>query len=255
MWFALLRTLALFTAHAVWESEVHQFTPLPPVVPPPPVFLIESTVMLGTAVEMHAALSGKETAEGLLGPFGGGTRPRQLMGTLGFVFGIVYNRKGGLSFDKYVLAAIAAGLAFVILDPLNIGNLSYNLLLAVTNWNVGLPGVGSAYGYLRDLITQPLNLFQSYLTTGYVASHGDALFYMSAVPFIIYSRIQKGTGTLLLLFAAIGCGIGFTRTADMIPVETIASAAPGLLLGTVLVPVFWVASRVETVIRTRSPFR
>lgn len=217
--------------------------------------LIVSTVMLGTPVNMHAAISNQETAIGLLGPFGGGTRPRQLAGTLGFVFGVVYNRKGLLSFDKYVFAALLAGSFFLLADPLATGNFAYDLLVAVTNWNAGLHGASSIYANLRYIIGLPLSLFQSYITTAYVASHGDELFFIAALPFALYPRVGRGTGTLLLLFAAVGCGIGFTRTADLIPMEIIASAPAGLLYGVALVPVFWTASRVETVLRARSPFR
>lgn len=214
---------------------------------------IVSTAMLGTPVALHAAISHSETAEGLLGPFGGGTRLREVSGIVGFLFGIYYNSKGSLSYDRNVLAAIAAGVAFVVADPLNISSSFYELLLTVSS-NVGFGISGSSYEILRGIIGQPLALFQSYLTSGYVASHGDALFFVSALPFILYSRVGKGTGTLLMLFAALGCGIGFVRVADMIPLEVIASAAPGMLLGAGLILAFWAVDRLESVVRTGSPF-
>jgi len=211
---------------------------------------IVSSVMLGTPVVLHAAISNKETAEGLLGPFGGGTKPRELSGVAGFVFGMVYNRKGRLYLDKYVLAAIAAVIAFAIADPLNVGNDVYDLLLTVTS-SVNIGSTGPTYQFLRNLIGQPTAFFQSYLTTGYVASHGAVLFFAAAVPFIAYSRVGKGTGTLLMLFSAVGCGIGFIRIADMVPMETIASIAPGVFLGLLILPVLFVLSRLESAIRYR----
>jgi len=209
---------------------------------------IVSTVMLGTPVALHAAISNKETAEGFLGPFGGGTRPRELSGTLGFIFGVVYNVKGGLSYDKSVVAAVASVFAFLVVDPLNVASSLFESLLSLFS-NVGYGVSGPVYESLRSLIGQPIVLFQSYLTSDFVASHGDALFFASIVPFVLYSRAQKGTGTLLLLFGALGCGVGFIRIADMVPMETIASIAPGALLGVALIPVFYAMSKLESMIR------
>jgi len=215
---------------------------------------IVSSVMLGTPVALHAAISNTETAEGLLGPFGGGTRPREVSGILGFLSGIYYNRKGSLSYDRNLLAAIGAGMAFVIVDPLNVASGVYELLLTVSS-NVGIGIGGPSSEFSRGIIGQPLGLFQSYITSGYVASHGVALFFVSALPFLLYSKVGKGTGTILMLFAALGCGLGFVRVADMVPMEVIASAAPGLLLGSLLIPAFWAIDRLEAVVRARSPFR
>jgi hypothetical protein len=212
---------------------------------------IVSTVMLGTPVALHAAISNKETAEGLLGPFGGGTRPREASGALGFLFGIVYNRKGLLSFDKAVLAALASAFAFAIADPLNIAMEVYDVLLSFTS-NVNIGSTGPTYQFLREnIIGPPTGFFQSYLTSGYIASHGAVLFFVAAVPFIAFARVARGTGTVLMLFSAIGCGLGFVRVADMIPMETIASIAPGLFLGALILPVLLVFSRLETAIRQR----
>ena len=164
---------------------------------------IVSSMFLGTPVALHAAISNKETAVGLLGPFGGGTRPREVSGLLGFVFGVFYKRKGSLSVDRTLLG-IAGAIAFLIVDPLNIATTFYELLLIISS-NVGIGASGPTYEFLRAIIGQGLNLFQSSLTSGYVASHGAAVFFVSAVPFILYSKVRKGTSTILLLFSAIGC--------------------------------------------------
>ncbi|MDG6950026.1 MAG: hypothetical protein JRM77_09335 [Nitrososphaerota archaeon] len=209
---------------------------------------IVSSVMLGTPIAMHAAISNKETAEGLLGPFGGGSRPRELAGALGIVVGIIYNKKGALSLDRNIIIAFAAFLMFVMADPLNVASLVYQLMLAVSS-SVGVGVTGPAYALLRSVIGQPMILFQSYVTPGFVASHGAVLFFISALPLFLYSRVGKGTGTLLLLFASLGCGIGFERVADLIPMETIASAAPGFALGAVVLAAFWAMNMIETVVR------
>jgi hypothetical protein len=209
---------------------------------------IVSSVMLGTPIAMHAAISNKETAEGFLGPFGGGSRPRELAGALGIVVGIIYNKKGALSFDRNIIIAFAAFLMFVIADPLNVASVIYQLMLAVSS-PVGVGVTGPAYAFLRSVIGQPMIVFQSYVTPGFVGSHGAVLFFISALPLFLYSRVGKGTGTLLLLFASLGCGIGFERVADLIPMETIASAAPGFALGAVLLAAFWAMNMIEVAVR------
>jgi hypothetical protein len=212
---------------------------------------IESTVMLGMPVALHAAISNKETAVGLLGPFGGGTRPREVSGIAGFLFGIVYNRKGLISYDKNVLAAFLGAIAFLIVDPLNVATTFYDVLLTVSS-SITIGTTGTTYDFLRGIIGQALSAFQSSLTPGFVASHGAALFFLATVPFVLYTRVGKGTGTILMIFCATGCGLGFVRIADMVPVETIASITPGLVIGLLIIPLFWAMSRLEAIARNSS---
>jgi hypothetical protein len=209
---------------------------------------IVSTVMLGMPVALHAAISNKETAEGLIGPFGGGTRPREVAGIVGFLFGVVYNKKSAISFDRNVLAALLGAIGFFIVDPLNVASTFYDALLTVSS-NADIGATNAISETLRGFIGQALSAFQSSLTPGFIASHGAALFFLSAVPFVLYPRVGKGTGTVLIIFCALGCGLGFVRIADMIPVETIASATPGLAIGFLLLPVFWVMSKLEGLAR------
>jgi hypothetical protein len=212
---------------------------------------IVSTVMLGMPVALHAAISSKETAEGLLGPFGGGTRPREVSGIAGFLFGILYNKKGFMSYDRNVIAAVFGALAFLIVDPLKVASAFYDILLTVSS-NVTIGSTGATSNFLRGIIGQSLSAFQSSLTPGFVASHGAALFFLAVVPFVLYTRVGKGTGTILMLFSAVVCGIGFVRIADMVPVETIASITPGLVIGLLLIPPFWAISRLEAAARNSS---
>ena len=89
---------------------------------------IQTGVLLGLPVALHASISPVETALGALG-FGGGSRPRMLMGFLGFLFGTFAGTQRGTRIDRVVLIGFFGGILFLLIDPLVAGQDFYNLLL------------------------------------------------------------------------------------------------------------------------------
>lgn len=144
------------------------------------------------------------------------------------------------------------GLAFLVVDPLTGGQAFYNLLL------VGLtPDKGTAVGVyswlgFRSFLGQFMSLFGNYLTLSYFSQHGAVVFYIGAVPFVLYTAIRKTMATILALFSALLAGIGFVRIGDQIPQKAIASAMPGITIGLLFLGVFLLLGLTEAYIRKRT---
>ncbi|MEM0117540.1 MAG: hypothetical protein QXV32_03760 [Conexivisphaerales archaeon] len=198
---------------------------------------IVTTVFLGIPVGLHASTSHDTTAVGMLG-FGGGTRPRMLSGSLGFLLGILTTKEARSKLDFIgFFAFVGAGL-FILVDPGNLGNLFSQLVLATLSGVPTLGAGGQTYEGIRHIIGTFMQLFGDNATVNYYSQHGAAAFYAGVIPFALFSRLGKSSATFLALFSAYVAGTGFVRISDMIPLKAMASVIPGVALGAVILIIF-----------------
>jgi len=215
------------------------------------VVFVQTSVLLGLPVVLHAGISKFESAVGALG-FGGGSRPRQLLGTLGFLFGAVAGTSGKMKIDRVGILAFIGLIVFIAIDPLTLGQTFYQLLVTFTTNEV--PPTGAlATANTRGILGSVMGVFGHNISAYFYSSHGSVLFFLSALPFAIFSIIRKSTATFLLLFTAVAAPIGFLRVADLNPTESMASAIPGIVLGLGVILIFLSASFVESKVRKRLP--
>ena len=66
-----------------------------------------------------------------------------------------------------------------------------------------------------------------------------------------FSRLEKSVATLVLLASSFVAAFGFMRIADQVPVKSLASIPPGLMLGFLVIPVLIALSYGEYLIRRR----
>jgi len=215
------------------------------------VVFIQTSVLLGLPVALHAGISTVESAVGALG-FGGGSRPRQLLGTLGFMFGAVAATGGKMKIDRVGILAFIGVIAFIAIDPLSLGQVFYQLVATFTT-NITSPTGHLADESTRGILGIVMNVFGHSISAYYYSSHGSVLFFLTAFPFAVFSKVRRSTATLLLLFTAFVSPIGFLRVADLNPTESMASAVPGLVLGLGVIAIFLLASFLETRIRHTLP--
>jgi hypothetical protein len=211
---------------------------------------IQTDVLLNLPVALHSSISPQETALGALG-FGGGSRPRMAMAILGFFFGALAGTRRGIKIDRVVVIGVAAGLLFLLADPLAGGQDFYNLLLNVASGQAGTAFGQAAYVDLRAFIEYFMNAFGNEIVPTYFSQHGAVLFFVGAVPFALYTFVRRSTATLLLLFSAVVAGLGYIRIGDQDPTKAIASSTPGFALALLFILTFLASDRVEGFLRLR----
>lgn len=214
------------------------------------VFMVTS-LYLGLPVALHAAISHSETAGGVLG-FGAGSRPREVMGALGVVFGVVSGNSGKFKFDRVTIVALIGAAIFLIIDPLKIGISFYEVLMSQTTAVSTASGTQTVL-QARSIIGSSMNFFGAAYNVSltYYAQHGASLFYMGAVPLALYPILKKWSATILVVFVSLDSGLGFIRISDMNPTKSIASVIPGVALGVAVVVIFLVANLFEGSLRKR----
>ena len=215
------------------------------------IVFVQTSVLLGLPVALHAGISTVESAVGALG-FGGGSRPRELMGTLGFIFGAVAGTGGKMKVDRIGVLAFIGVITFIAIDPLSIGQAFFELVLTFAT-NVSAPTGAIANENTRGILGSVMNVFGHNISAYFYSSHGSVLFFLAALPFAVFSMVRKSTSTFLLLFTAFVAPIGFLRVADLNPTESMASAIPGIVLGVGVIIVFLVASFAESRVRRSLP--
>jgi len=215
------------------------------------IVFIQTSVLLGLPVALHAGISTVESAVGALG-FGGGSRPRQLVGTLGFVFGVVAGAGGKMKVDRIGVLVFIGVITFIAIDPLSLGQAFYQFLVTFST-NESPPVGALANENARGFLGGVMNVFGHNISAYFYSSHGSVLFFLSALPFALYSKVRKSTATFLLLFTALVAPLGFLRVADLNPTESMASAIPGIFLGLGVVAIFLAASFVESRVRRSLP--
>jgi hypothetical protein len=209
---------------------------------------IQTSALFGLPVALHAAISPVESATGLLG-FGGGSRPRELAGILGVLFGVLSAPGGRMKLDRVGALAFIGLVLYVATDPLTLGKTFYGVVL-----NVATSESGGASGLVlqetvRIFLGQTMTFFGNDISNLYIMSHGAVLFYAAVVPLSVFSRVRKTTSTFLLLFSAFAASVGFIRVADLNPIESISSAIPGIALGLFFTALFLLASLAESRLR------
>ena len=211
---------------------------------------IQTGVLLGLPVALHATISSQETAVGALG-FGGGTRPREVLGILGFLFGAVSGTVKGPKIDRVALAGVLATLVFLVLDPLQLGLDFYNIILLLGSSSPGTAVGQVAWIQFRAFLGYFMNAFGNYIVPTFYSQHGAVLFFVGAVPFALYTYVRKSTATLLLFYAAIVAGLGYVRIGDQDPLKAVASTTPGITIAVLFIVVFLAFDRVERFLRSR----
>jgi hypothetical protein len=214
------------------------------------LIFIQTDVLLTLPVALHATISPLETAGGALG-FGGGSRPREVMGILGFLFGGFAGSLKGSKIDRVILIALLSGMAFLLVDPLQLGQDFYNLLLNVLTSQPGTAFGQAAYYDIRLFILFFMNIFGNFVIPTFYSQHGAVIFFAGAVPFALYTYVRRGTATLLLFFSAVVAAVGYVRIGDQDPLKAIASTTPGLAMSIVFILLFLGSDRVERFLRLR----
>jgi hypothetical protein len=211
---------------------------------------IQTDILLTLPVALHATISAQETAIGALG-FGGGSRPRMVMGILGFLFGAFAGSLKGTKIDRVALIAMASAFLFLLADPLQLGQDFYNVLLQILSSQGGTAFGQAAYTQLRTFISIFSNAFGNEIIPTFYSQHGAVLFFAGAVPFALYTYVRRSTATLLLVFSALVAGVGYVRIGDQDPLKAIASTTPGLAMAVVFIVAFLAMDRVERFLRIR----
>ncbi|MDA4119287.1 MAG: hypothetical protein OK436_01745 [Thaumarchaeota archaeon] len=211
---------------------------------------IQTDVLLTLPVALHATISPVETAIGVLG-FGGGSRPRMVMGILGFLLGAFAGTVKGTRMDRVVLIGLTSALLFLLVDPLPLGQDFYNLLLQVTTSEGGTAVGQAAYTELRSFIAIFMNSFGNEVIPTFFSQHGAVLFFAGAIPFALYTYVRRSTATLLLFFSAAVAGVGYVRIGDQDALKAIASTTPGFAMAVIFIIAFLASDRVERFLRLR----
>jgi hypothetical protein len=211
---------------------------------------IQTDILLTLPVALHATISPQETAIGVLG-FGGGSRPRMVMGGLGFLFGAFAGSMKGTRVDRVVLIGLVSALLFLLVDPLQLGQDFYNLLLQILTSEGGTAVGQAAYTQLRSLVAVFMNAFGNNVIPTFFSQHGAVLFFAGAIPFALYTYLRRSTATLLLFFSAAVAAVGYVRIGDQDPLKAIASTTPGFAMAVLFIVAFLTSDRVERFLRLR----
>jgi len=211
---------------------------------------IQTGVLLSLPVALHATISSQETAIGALG-FGGGSRPREVLGALGFLFGAFAGSIRGKRIDRVVLLGLISAVLFLIADPLVLGQDFYNLLIQILSSEGGTAFGQAAFTEFRTFIGVFMNAFGGNAVPTFFSQHGAVLFFAGAVPFALYTYVRRSTATLLLVYCAVIGGLGYVRIGDQDPLKAVASTTPGLAMALVLILIFLGFDRVERFLRQR----
>jgi hypothetical protein len=214
------------------------------------LIFIQTDVLLTLPVALHATISPQETAIGALG-FGGGSRPREIMGILGFLFGGIAGSLKGSKLDRVVLIGLISGVLFLVVDPLQLGQDFYNILLNILTSQPGTAFGQAAYTDIRAFILFFMNAFGNYIIPTFYSQHGAVIFFAGAIPFALYTYVRRGTATLLLFFSAVVAAVGYVRIGDQDPLKAIASTTPGFAMSILFILLFLTSDRVERFLRLR----
>jgi hypothetical protein len=212
------------------------------------VVFLQSSVLLGLPVALHAAISSSESAIGALG-FGGGSRPRELAGVVGFIFGAVVGVRGRMNIDRIGILTVIGVSLYLVVDPLTLGRDFYSVLLNLTTSESGGPTGLGAQEAVRGWLGQVMYFFGRDISGFFYSSHGAVLFFAAGTAFAVFSRLRKTSATILLLFSAFAASVGFIRVADLDPIEAIASPVPGIAVGLLILMAFVFISFGESKIR------
>jgi len=211
---------------------------------------IQTDILLTLPVALHATISPLETAIGSLG-FGGGSRPRMVMGALGFLFGALAGTLKGSRMDRVVIIGMVSAFLFLVVDPLQVGGDFYNLLLQVLSSEGGTAFGQAAYTQLRSFINYFMGAFGNEIIPTFYSQHGAVIFFAGSIPFALYTYVRRSTATLLLFFSAIVAAVGYVRIGDQDPLKAIASTTPGIALAVLFVLMFLASDRAERFLRHR----
>jgi hypothetical protein len=211
---------------------------------------LQTDILLTLPVALHATISPQETAIGALG-FGGGSRPRMVLGALGFLFGGFAGSLRGTKIDKVVLISLISALLFLLADPLQLGQDFYNLLLQILSSEGGTAFGQAAYSNLRSFIQVFMDAFGNEIVPTFFSQHGAVIFFAGAVPFALYTYVRRSTATLLLFFSTMVTAVGYVRIGDQDPLKAIASTTPGFAISVLFILAFFSMDRVERFLRLR----
>jgi hypothetical protein len=208
---------------------------------------IVSSVFLAVPLGLHSG-NPQITAAGTLGLAGGGSRPRELAGIAGFVFGALTRTRFGVKINKAAIILTLGLVVLLILDPLTNGVIFHELILALSA-GASQGQAAQSINFIGGLLFNIGDAFASLASQWYFIQRGLILYFAGAVAFVLVPKLQRTTATFLLLFSALLAGDGIVRVADMIPLKTMASAIPGFMAGLLVIAVFMSVSSFEKLIR------
>jgi hypothetical protein len=209
---------------------------------------IACSVFLAVPLGLHSGNPQITAAGTIPGLAGGGSRPRELAGILGFVFGALTRSKLGIKIDRLAIILTLGVVLLLILDPLTDGVIFHELVLALTAGASQGPAA-QTIDFVGGLLFNIGNAFGSLASQWYFIQRGLILYFAGAVSFVLVPKLQKTTGTFLLLFSAFLAGDGIVRVADMIPLKTMASTIPGFMAALLVIAVFLLVSSFEKLVR------
>lgn len=224
------------------------------------VVYVVTSATLAFPLSLHAVISGATslTAVGLFGqvvhlPLGGGTTPRLVSGALGFFIG-AYAMGSNRLFNKYSLALIVSILLILLLNPLYLGIIFYQvILLFIGSISSGLVA-SSALTFKGFLYGFGFGLGGDVSST-LLLSAGKILYFSALVPLAFIKKMGRTTATITLLLASVLIGDGGVRTGEMTPDKTVVAVFPGIISGVALAAILLLISAFEKYItsnRTRA---
>jgi len=211
---------------------------------------MSSAVLLKVPLGLHAGGGSTNlTAVGVLG-FGGGSRPRMLAAGLGFLIGILITKEGRMKFDRTIFLALLLLGTFIIVNPLNTGLLFHQFFASFTT-SFQSETTFQSVTQIKGFIGSSGAFWTSPWTSAFFIQRGVPLLYVAVMAMSLFSRLEKSVATLVLLIASFVASFGFMRIADQVPVKSLASIPPGLMLGFLVIPVVIALSYGEYLIRRR----
>jgi hypothetical protein len=200
------------------------------------VLYIVTSATLNFPLSLHAVISGAQnvTAVGLLGraihlPFGGGTTPRLLMGTVGILLG-GFSATQSKIFSRRAIALITGVLIILLTNPLELGKVVFQVLLLF----VGNTPLGVAYSSaltLKGFLYGIGSALGGTITPVYLMSAGKMLYFAGLVPLALVRKMGRFTATFTFIICAVIVGDGGVRVGEMTPDKTVIAILPGLIAG------------------------
>jgi hypothetical protein len=208
---------------------------------------IASSIFLAVPLGLHSG-NPQITAAGTLGLSGGGSRPRELAGIAGFVFGGLTRTRFGVKINKLAIILTLGLVLLLILDPLTNGVIFHELILALSA-GASQGQAAQSIDFIGGLLFNIGDAFGSLASQWYFIQRGLILYFAGAVAFVLVPKLQRTTATFLLIFSAFLAGDGIVRVADMIPLKTMASTIPGFMAGLMVIAIFLSVSSFEKLVR------
>ena len=153
-------------------------------------------------------------------------------------------------FSKYSLAFIVGIFLILLLNPLYIGVLFYQvILLFIGGLSFGL--VASSALTFKSLLYGFGTGLGGSVSQTFLLSAGKIVYFAALVPLAFIKKMGKTTASITLLLAAVFVGDGGVRTGEMTPDKTVIAVFPGLVAGIAFTAILLLISAIEGYISSR----